>query len=278
VTAVAILSLALGIGANAAIFSIINSLLLRMLPVQDPARLVLITDTPTHARSWSYPIWLEIHKRQHLFEDSAAWSFTRFDLSSGGQTQFVDGLWVSGSFFETLGVKAAVGRTLSAKDDQRNGGAAGPVAVISDGFWRRQFNGAQNVVGRILRLDGANFTIVGVLPREFFGLEVGRTFDVAVPLADEPLSRGRATYLDAVSTSFLTIIARLRPDQSLDTATTTLRQVQREIRIRPSASSEISAPRWSSATCESPSRCCPPEKDSTARRISTAVLNARSGR
>ncbi|PYR44657.1 MAG: hypothetical protein DMF95_22695 [Acidobacteria bacterium] len=230
VTAVAVLSLALGIGANAAIFSIINSLLLRMLPVKDPARLVLLTDTPTRARSWSYPIWLEIHRRQHLFEDSAAWSFTRFDLSSGGETQFVDGLWVSGSFFEALGVKAAVGRTLSARDDERNGGADGPVAVISDGFWRGHFNGAQDVVGRILHLDGANFTVVGVLPREFFGLEVGRTFDVAVPLADEPLSRGRDSYLDAVSTSFLTIIARLRPDQSLDTAATTLRQVQREIR------------------------------------------------
>src|SRR5438093_3032576 len=230
VTAVAVLSLALGIGANAAIFSIINSLLLRMLPVKDPARLVVLTDTPTRARSWSYRIWLEIHRRQHLFEDSAAWSFTRFDLSSGGQTQFVDGLWVSGSFFEALGVKAALGRTLAASDDQRNGGADGPVAVISDRFWRGHFNGAQDVVGRILHLDGANFTVVGVLPREFFGLEVGRTFDVAVPLADEPLSRGRDTYLDAVSTSFLTIIARLRPDQSLDTAATALRQVQPEIR------------------------------------------------
>ena len=230
VTAVAVLSLALGIGANAAIFSIINSLLLRMLPVKDPARLVLITDTPRHARSWSYPIWLEIHKRQYLFEDSAAWAFTRFDLRSGGETQFVDGLWVSGSFFEALGVKAALGRTLSATDDQRNGGADGPVAVISNGFWRRHFNGAHDAVGRTLRLDGANFTIVGVVPREFFGLEVGRTFDVAVPLADEPLSRGRDSYLDSVSTSFLTVIARLRPDQSIDTATTTLRQVQPQIR------------------------------------------------
>jgi hypothetical protein len=111
VTAVAVLSLALGIGANAAIFSIINSLLLRMLPVKDPARLVLLTDTPTRARSWGYPLWLEIHKRQQFFEDSAAWSFTRFDLSSGGETQFVNGAWVSGSFFDTLGVKAALGRS-----------------------------------------------------------------------------------------------------------------------------------------------------------------------
>jgi predicted permease len=227
---VAVLSLALGIGANAAIFSIINSLLLRTLPVKDPTRLVLLTDTPTHARSWSYPIWLEIHRRQHLFEDSAAWSSTRFDLSAGGQTQFVDGLWVSGSYFEALGVKAALGRTLTPRDDQRSGGADGPVAVISDRFWRGHFNGAADVVGRVLRLDGANFTIVGVLPREFFGLEVGRTFDVAVPLAAEPLSRGRSTYLDAVSTSFLTVVARLRPDQSVDTATAALRREQREVR------------------------------------------------
>ena len=230
VTAVAVLSLALGIGATAAIFSIINGLLLRTLPVKEPGRLVVLTDTPTHARSWSYRIWLEIHQRQHLFEDSAAWSFTRFDLSSGGQTQFVNGLWVSGSFFDALGVKAALGRTLAASDDQRNGGADGPVAVISDSFWRGHFNGAADVVGRTLRLDGANFTIVGVLPRGFFGLEVGRTFDVAVPLADEPLSRGRSTYLDAVSTSFLTIVARLRPDQSVDAATTAFRQAQPEIR------------------------------------------------
>jgi predicted permease len=173
---------------------------------------------------------LEIHRRQYLFENSAAWSSTRFDLSSGGQTRFVAGLWVSGLFFETLGVKPALGRTLTASDDQRNGGADGPVAVISDRFWRGHFDGAADAVGRILRLDGASFTIVGVLPREFFGLEVGRTFDVAVPLADEPLSRGRSTYLDAVSTSFLTIVARLRPDQSLDTATAALRQAQREIR------------------------------------------------
>src|SRR5262249_20495541 len=126
--------------------------------------------------------------------------------------------------------QAPIGAPLAASDDPRNGGAEGPVAVISDRFWRAHFHGAADVVGRILRLDGANFTIVGVAPREFFGLEVGRTFDVAVPLADEPLSRGRGTYLDIVGTSFLTIIARLRPDQSVDAATTALRRAQREIR------------------------------------------------
>ena len=104
VSIVAVLSLTLGIGANTAIFSLVNGLVLRTLPVRDPNRLVLVSDTTDHARAWSYKIWLEIQRR-HLFDDAAAWSATRFNLrSGGGETQFVDGLWISGSFFRALGV------------------------------------------------------------------------------------------------------------------------------------------------------------------------------
>ena len=110
VTLIAIASLALGIGANTAIFSILNSLLLRTLPVPDPSRLVLVTDgSPSHVRAWSYPIWNEIRQRPDLFERSAAWSFTQFNLAPGGETQFIEGLWASGSFFATLGAPALVG-------------------------------------------------------------------------------------------------------------------------------------------------------------------------
>ena len=98
VVAVAILSLALGIGANTAIFSIIDSLLLRQLPVKDPGQLALVTDdSPSHVRVWSYPVWIQIRDRPELFEASAAWSFTQFNLASGGETEFVDGMWASGS-------------------------------------------------------------------------------------------------------------------------------------------------------------------------------------
>ena len=173
VTAVAVLSLALGIGANTAIFSLIDSLMLRRLPVKDPGRLVLVTNTTPGVRGWSYPVWDQLH-RLELFESSAAWSPRRFDLASRGETQFVDGLWTSGSFFETLGVSALIGRTLSERDDQPSGGPDGPVAVISHGFWQRHFDGAPDVVGRTLTLDGQAFTIVGVMPPEFFGMEVGR--------------------------------------------------------------------------------------------------------
>ena len=138
VTAVAVLSLALGIGANTAIFSLIDSLMLRTLPVKDPSRLVLVTNTAPGVRAWSYPVWDQLRQLE-LFESSAAWSLRRFDLASRGETQFVNGLWTSGSFFETLGVPAVIGRTFMDLDDQPSGGPDGPVAVISYSFWQRHF-------------------------------------------------------------------------------------------------------------------------------------------
>jgi putative ABC transport system permease protein len=240
VSIVAVLSLTLGIGANTAIFSVLNGLVLRTLPVKDPNRLVLVSDTIDHARAWSYPIWLQIQQRRDLFEDAAAWSATRFNLTSGGgETQFVDGLWVSGSFFRTLGVTPHAGRILTEADDRRDARDANTVAVISHGFWQRRFGAAADIVGRRLTLDGASFTIVGVMPPEFFGAEVGRAFDVAVPLAAEPLSRGRDTYLDAVSTSFLTMVGRLQPNQTAEAATAALRLAQPA--IRDATNGELSA-------------------------------------
>jgi putative ABC transport system permease protein len=231
VTAIAILSLALGIGANTAIFSIVNSLLLRSLPVRDPARLVLLTEgTMTRPRAWSFPVWEQIRRRPELFERTAAWSFTRFNLAPGGETAFVDGLWASGSFFDTLGVPALLGRTFSDVDDRAGAGADGPVAVISYAFWQRHLDGAADAVGRSIRLDSVSFTIVGVMPPDFFGAEAGRTFDVAAPVADEPIVRGRDAFVNNEGTTFLTVMARLMPDESQDAATAALRRVQPQIR------------------------------------------------
>src|SRR5712691_2011812 len=231
VTAVAILSLALGIGANTAIFSIVNGLLLRSLPVRDPSRLVLVTEgTMTRPRAWSFPVWEQIRRRPDLFERTAGWSFTRFNLAPGGETAFVDGLWTSGSFFDALGVPAMLGRTFSDVDDRPGGGSDGPVAVISYAFWQRRFGGAADAVGRAIRLDSVTFTIVGVMPRDFFGAEVGRTFDVAAPIADEPIVRGRDSAVNNEGTTFLTVIGRLRQDESQEAATAALRRAQPQIR------------------------------------------------
>ena len=118
VTLVAVASLALGLGANTAIFSVVDGLFLRTLPVHDPDRLVLLTDaSASHVRAWSYAVWREIQSRPGLFGRSAAWSFTRFDLAAGGETQNVEGMWASGSLFDTLGLRAIAGRTLQEDDD-----------------------------------------------------------------------------------------------------------------------------------------------------------------
>lgn len=236
VTAVAILSLALTIGANTAIFSILNALILRTLPVHEPARLVHLTDSVltdagvTRVRAWSYPVFAQIRRAPHVFGDTTAWSFVRFNLASGGEVQPVEGLWADGAFFATFGVAAAIGRTFSDLDDQPRGGADGPVAVISHGYWQRQFGGAADVVGRSVRLNTVAFTIIGVTPPEFFGPEVGRRFEVIVPVRTQALVAGSDSVLDSASTNFLYLIARLRPGQSPEAAAAEFRRVQPAIR------------------------------------------------
>ena len=235
-TVVVVLTLGLGIGANTAIFSILNGLLLRSLPVREPDRLVHVTDSvlretgETRVRAWSYPAWEQIRQRPHLFEGATAWAFTRFNLASGGETQFVEGIWADGGFFEMLGVSAVLGRSFSPRDDEPGGGPDGAVTVISYGYWQRHFGGRADVIGRSVRLNGRPFTIIGVAPPEFFGLEVGRSFEFAVPLRTEALIRGPDSALDSASTNFLTILARLERGQSLESAASELRRVQPEIR------------------------------------------------
>jgi putative ABC transport system permease protein len=230
VTAVAVLSLALGIGANTAIFSLVNGLLLRPLPVKDSGRLVLLANGMVPGiQGWSYPVWDQIRKRQ-LFDNAVTWCPSRFNLSSGGESQFVDGVFASGAFFDTLGVPALLGRTFSDTDDQRGGGPNGPVAVISHSLWQRRFGGATDVIGRTIPLDHVPFTIVGVTPSGFFGADVGRAVDVTVPLGDLPLIREHEGWLESRSMSWLTIMARLRPGQAVDATTAALRAVQPQIR------------------------------------------------
>jgi putative ABC transport system permease protein len=230
VTAVAILSLALGIGANTAIFSILNSLVLKSLPVKEPDRLVQITIGPRQG-SWTNPQWEQIRDRsEEMFDGAFVWSSPRFDVASGGQTEFVNGLYVSGRYFETLGVPAILGRTLTPDDDRRGGGTAGPVAVISYSFWQRRYGGAADVVGKPLSLDRVPFTIVGVTLPEFTGIEPGRAFDVAIPLGAEPLIRGKESFLDRRSTWWISMMARLKPGQTLEAAQQALRGIQPQVR------------------------------------------------
>jgi putative ABC transport system permease protein len=232
VSMVAILSLALGIGANTAIFSILDSLVLRSLPVNEPQRLVMLGLGNEEGRrtSWTNPIWEQVREHQTLLDGAFAWSTTRFNLAPGGQTELVDGLWASGRLFEVLGVQPILGRTFTDADDRRGGGPDGPVAVISYGFWQRRFDGAANVIGRSLTVERVPFTIVGVAPPQFFGVDVGRKFDVAIPIATDPLIRGKESWLDRRSSWWLSVMMRLKPGQSVDQAQAALRAVQPQIR------------------------------------------------
>jgi len=242
VSAVAVLSLALGIGANTAIFSLINSLLLRPLPVRDPASLALLVvpARPGAADNFSavaipvrYAVWDEIRRRPELFDGAIAWSATSFNLGAGGETQSIDGLWASGAFFDVLGVPAIAGRTFSNADDESlpDQARAEPVAVISYSFWQRIFGGSADAIGRTLRLDSVPFTIVGVMPPEFFGPEVGRRFDVVVPIGAEPRVHGGESWLAAGSlASPLRMMARLKTGQTAEAASDALRGVQPQIR------------------------------------------------
>jgi putative ABC transport system permease protein len=224
---VAILSLALGIGANTAIYTLVDSLLLRSLPVRDPGRLVRL-----EGGSWTNPIWEEIRARQReMLEGAAAFSDTRFDLARGGEAEAVVGFFASGSFFDVIGVPAILGRTFTLEDDRRGGARDGPVAVVSYAFWQRRFGGAADAVGRTLALNGVPFTIVGVTPPSFFGPTVGRSYDVAVPIAlVDRVQPNDSSWLDARSTWWLEILGRLKPGQDAKAATLALRHVQPQIR------------------------------------------------
>ncbi len=228
VSAAAIGSLALGIGATTAVFSIADGLLLRTLPVQEPDRLALLSEDESTV--WSFPVWEEIRSRAQLFEGAFAWQPDRMNVAEGAQAEFVEGIFASGEFFDVLGVSAVLGRPLTMADDQRGGGPDGPVAVVSHGFWQERFGGAADVIGQSITIGRVLFTVVGVTPPGFFGPDVGRRFDVVVPLGTEPLIRRDRSLVDHPRGRGLGIMIRLRAGQMMEAAAAALRGMQPVIR------------------------------------------------
>jgi putative ABC transport system permease protein len=235
ISAAAVLSLALGMGANTAIFSVVDALLLRPLPVREPDRLVTVSSAFALGHGFkagagmNYEMWTRMRERAQMFEDGFAWAPVRVDFSRGGETQPADALFTSGGFFTTLGVPALLGRTFTAADDRTGGGPDGLVAVIGYTLWQRRFHGAADVIGQTLAVDGVACTIIGVMPPWFFGIEVGQPFDVVLPLAAEPAIRGVRASLHRPEALMLTVMFRLRPEQQLETATASLRAIQPDI-------------------------------------------------
>jgi predicted permease len=229
-TASAVISLALGIGGTTAIFSILNSLLLKPLPVEDPRELVLVSDGGQNPYfALSYPVWKELRARR-IFDRSFAWATERVNVAANGETRAAAAVWATGEIFEVLGVRPVLGRALTAADDVRNGGAAGPVAVISHAFWQRRFNGAGDVIGRTVSVDRIPFTVVGVMPPQFSGVNVGDRFDVMLPLEAEPLLGRMPPRLDSPAWTWLQVMARRGPGQTAASLSAVLNAAQPSIR------------------------------------------------
>jgi putative ABC transport system permease protein len=232
--ATAVLSLALGIGANTAIFSILNAVMLRSLPVEDPQQLVQLGSPDSSGTSplsvgFTNPIWEQVRDHQQAFLGTLAFSGNRFDLSEGGESHFAEGLWVSGDYFRVLGVPAMRGRVFTADDDLRGGGHAGPVAVISHGFWKRHFASDPGIVGKSIRLDRHPFTIIGVTPPWFTGLDVDTHYDVAIPIGCEPILYTDRSALAARSWWWLRILGRLLPGETPQQADAKMKALAPEV-------------------------------------------------
>jgi predicted permease len=200
-TAAAVATLALGIGANTAIFSLMDAIVMRELPVDRPAELVVLRSTTSNA------IWEAVRDQQDVFASAFATSSPqRFDFADEAALRDVDGVMVSGAYFATLGIAPAAGRLLTVADDYRG---CPQIAVLGYQFWRTQFDAASSVLGSTIMLNREAFQVVGVSAAGFTGVEVGRKFDVAVPLC--ATARFDKRNLDSRTRWWLTVMGRVKP-------------------------------------------------------------------
>ena len=203
-TIAAVLTLTLGIGANTAIFSLVNAALFERLPVTDTSSLLYIHNGSSGSAVFAYPEIAELRDKNDVFTGVAAWAPIAARLNADAATDQVVGHIVTGSFFELLGVSAAHGRALAPTDDVTPG--AHPVAVISHGLWQRRFGGRSDIVGRDILLNGQRFAIVGVLPPAFRGPVIGQTRDVYVPMMMQAVMRPpRAGYAGEMNPDLLSV-------------------------------------------------------------------------
>lgn len=221
-TLTAVFSLALGIGANTAIFSLIDALLLRMLPVRDPQQLMeLVTISKQDGGqldSFPYPGIQALEQRATLFSGICGFSEATLNAGLPGAVQSTSGAWVTGAYYETLGVPAALGRVLKAEDDRPGGGVAGPVAVLSYGYWETKYHRDPGVIGKALLIEGAPITIVGVSAPGFEGANVGSTANITLPLAALPEVFPERVRNLAAGSWWLRVLARPKPSVSVKQA------------------------------------------------------------
>jgi predicted permease len=235
-TAVVVLTLALGIGANTAIFTLIDAVILRHIPVRHPEELVAIGNTARvnslsqgspRTDLFSYPLYRDLRERSTLLSGLiASGRSVRIDVragpagAAGSEPQHPRSRFVSGNYFQVLGVPAQIGRTFDGSEDAAIGGA--PVVVISDGYWTRRFDRDPRAVGQSMTINGAGFTIIGVAAAGYTGEIVGQTTDLWIPVAMQHVLMPNQKMLDDRNSAFLLLLGRLKPGVTLDQAKTGL--------------------------------------------------------
>ena len=218
-TAVATLTLALGVGANTAIFSLLDCVLLKALPVAHPEQLVSLSRfSPSgEGESFTYPQFEQFCNVGQLYSEVFGFAYRAAKVSFGGQPEEAAAQLVSGEYFSALGIPAALGRTLGPEDDREASGQ--PVAVISNPFWQSRFARDPSAVGKSLTVNGVPLTVVGEMPPGFFGTSLDYSPDIWVPIRVQPQIDGGSSDLGSTDTNWVMVMARLKPGASLDQAT-----------------------------------------------------------
>ena len=236
VMAIAIISLALGVGANTAIFSLLDQLLLRLLPVDNPQQLVqLATRGPLFGSSWgedrlSYPMYRDIRDRNGVFSGVLAYYATPVSLGYGGRTERIRSELVTGDYFQVLGVHAALGRTFTPEDNVRVG--AEPIAILTYDFWTSRFGRDRNIVGATIHLNGHPMTVIGVSAPDFRGMEIGDATQIFVPILMQSQMNpvmGEFSNLENRRSQWVGVFARLKPSVSIEQAQSSLAPIYKEI-------------------------------------------------
>jgi hypothetical protein len=237
-TAVAVLSLALGMGVNTAIFTLVNAFGLRPLPVLNPEELFFAgaESAPGNTAGFSYPLFEAVRDRNQTLAGLFVCASGAINVSVDGEAELArnGGLYVSDDYFSVLGVRAVTGRTFTSADDQ-------PVAVLSHDYWERRFGQDPSAVGKSIEVNAHPFTVIGVTPRQFFGITVGRSPDVIVPLRTYPQINHSPTQFNSPGNWWLEGMARLKPGVNVAQVTADLNVVFRQHMIQAGMSKEYAS-------------------------------------
>ena len=230
-SAIVIITLALGIGANTAIFSVTDRLLLRSLPVRDPDQLVLVTSVSVSpqfvSNSFSYPLFNDFRRQNNVFDGMLAFTRTELQLTTGTGTERIPSEYVSGNYFDVLGIQAAHGRTFLPEEDQTPGSQ--PVVVVSEAFTRKHFSAGQDAIGQKITLNGFPLTVVGVAPENFAGMMLERPTEIWVPVLMHP-QLAQSRFIESRNDGFLRLLGRVKSGVSMAQAESSLDLLAQQIK------------------------------------------------